>query len=276
MTNRSITAPTKELVYAARQLDYLQTQRIRRAHVFRHIAKQKMQPGATPDVKLINAMVADMAGMEVGIVKSDPTIEILEDKATKAVEKAVKDSVFGAFVKDTQGLGELSFGRLWARMGDPISLPDNSERSIGQLFQYCAVGDPKERRRERGKKTKFNPLVKPRLHMVIEPCIKLTGEPDKNGRIKKRSPYRDVYDEQKELYTGRIHSIKCHQCGGKSPDQEAKQREFEESGQKVRLKNDIPVEAGTPWKPGHIDGHAKLMVKRAFLRDTYEFALQAA
>ena len=45
-----------------------------------------------------------------------------------------------------------------------------------------------------------NPRAKSLVYLMSSNCMKRTGEPDKNGVAKARSPYRNVYEETKAHY----------------------------------------------------------------------------
>ena len=78
------------------------------------------------------------------------------------------------------------------------------ERMVSQLWSYCGYGNA-ERRHRKGMSPEEaaacgNPTAKMLVHLMAVSCMRLTGVPDKNGVVKARSPYRNVYDERRVRY----------------------------------------------------------------------------
>jgi hypothetical protein len=256
--------PPIKVVNAADRLTVIERTRIRRGNGFAALMRRgagvRSNADITPEVR--KQLLDAMTGVDYAIDPAqDPFYDAMEKQAIKELEKAVKDSPYKDFLDERNGVAAKSFGRLWALIGDPIHLPNGDDRSVGQLFQYSGVGNPEKR--EAGKKIHYNPKIGPRLHVIAE-----------NAGVKvKGAYYRDVYDAAKLDAQGRLHSIPCAQCGSKSAEQKAAQAEMDKihGDGVVRLKNDKHAEVGDPWRPGHIDGHAKRIVKREFLRDVWEY-----
>lgn len=269
------TTPPTELIYAANRLLVIEKSRIRRVNAFMALARPALGVAKNTEISKadMESLVMQWIGTDRGVSLSDEVMDHMEKVAVNEIEQAVTGSPFNLFLSERSGMGAKTFGRLWALIGNPLYDAHNDKpRTVGSLFQYCGVGDPTDKR-SKGKKLFHNPKVGPRLHNIAEPCIKLNGEPDKKGRKRARSLYRDVYDEAKEQVANRVHTMPCAQCGSQSAKQKDEQRKADEAfGGAVRLKNDVPAEAGIPWKPGHKHGHAMRMVKRAILRDIYNFS----
>lgn len=262
----TITAPCEVLRDAANRLAHVESERIRRVNTFMSIARREL--GVTSNKEItqddLDRLLATWCGGDRGLTLTDPLLDDIEKQATKTIESEVKDGPYREFVDERLGLGYKSFGRLLAVVGDPIYLTNGDPRTVGQLFQYSGVGDPEDKR-SKGKKLRHNVKVGPRLHNIAETVgVKANGKPH----------YRVVYDEEKARKEGAVHTIPCSQCGSKSAEKQKEQKELDEllGAGAVRVKNDVKASVGTPWRPGHINGHGLRMVKREFLRDLWEEA----
>jgi hypothetical protein len=260
--------PPVEVINPANELLTIERTRIQRNN--RYWSLMRRQAGVRKNVEVpreILEQYGEWAGKKYNLMPDD-WANTLEKRAVKKMEDAVKDSVYAPFIDARAGIAAKSFGRVWAIVGDPCSYMDprskeQMKRSIGQLFQYCGVGDPNNKRRA-GVKLQSNPKAGPRIHVIAE-----------NAGVKvKGAYYRSVYDEAKADALGRLHSSPCAPCGSKSAEQKAAQKEADEAfGGVVTLKNDVPAGEGVPWRLGHIHGHALRQVKREFLRDLYGFSI---
>jgi hypothetical protein len=78
------------------------------------------------------------------------------------------------------------------------------ERMVSQLWSYCGYGNAERKYRigmTAGEAAACgNPTAKMLVHLMAVSCMRLTGVPDKNGVVKARSPYRNVYDERRVRY----------------------------------------------------------------------------
>jgi hypothetical protein len=125
------------------------------------------------------------------------------------------------------------------------------ERTVGQLWSYCGVGDPRRKRRSGMPVDEALACGSPRLHslvfVVASDCVRMNGVPDKNGRTRARSPYRDLYDAVKLKYADKLHNEPCHRCGP--------------SGR--------PAPAGSPWSLSHQHHNALRLVGKRILKDLW-------
>lgn len=116
---------------------------------------------------------------------------------------------------------------------------DTYQRTIGQLWSYCGIGDPERRRHKDMSQDDLLALGKPRLkarcRLIAESFIKAN-----NPR------YRVIYDDAKTRYATRVHDRACPQCHAKE---------------------------GDPWKPGHAHAAALRLVAKRFLQDAYDAEL---
>lgn len=103
-------------------------------------------------------------------------------------------------------------------------------RNVGKLWAYCGHGDPTKRRRKGMTQDEAfglgNPRAKTLIHLLAESCMKQKGspagsvsttkaialEPEADDAVKqatpalstrRRSPYRDTYDQAREKYADR-------------------------------------------------------------------------
>lgn len=153
-------------------------------------------------------------------------VEEMYKKILRNHYRKVVDSRIKKWVEDTNGIGEHLLARLLGEIGDPgIAYPAHWEKSddpevegkrvlvfeepfgrgVRELWSYCGFGDP-ERKRKKGMTQDDalglgNPVAKMLAHEMAKACILQNGAPDKNGRPRARSPYRDYYEQVKEKYS---------------------------------------------------------------------------
>ena len=90
------------------------------------------------------------------------------------------------------------------------------ERMVSQLWSYCGVGDAN--RKHRKGETQQEALAagsrftKALVWNMAQVCIKMVGGEDKNGVVKPRSPYRNVYDDARTYYDTRDEGEHCEKC----------------------------------------------------------------
>lgn len=153
------------------------------------------------------------------------------------------------------------------------------ERTVGQLWSYCGHGDPSRKKRKGMTAEEAfalgNPRAKMIVHLLAESCMKNAGSPARassNTKLdppdaagpnsdgeasscsaskpqtpRRRSPYRDTYDDAKATYIDRVHAVECVRCGP--------------SGK--------PAAIGSPWSPGHQHAAALRLVGKEILRDLW-------
>lgn len=134
--------------------------------------------------------------------------------------------------KEQVGIGDHSLARLLGCIGDPTTAYPSKwivaktveghtcngscgkgrhlvsfqpyRRTVSQLWQYCGVGDPAQRRRRGMDADDISALGNQRakmiIHLIAEGCMKMTGTTP--GRT--RSPYRDVYEQGRLKYADRV------------------------------------------------------------------------
>lgn len=162
-------------------------------------------------------------------------MEAAEDEAWKQLRSTFRRVApeVAAWLKVTHGPGERLVARLLGTIGHPIvahpyrwldEAPDGHEcdpdrcgarhlvaldpflRSASQLRQFCGVGSPDRRVKGMSQEQALrlgNPRAKSLVHLIAEGCMKQTGGMTKNGTVRKRSPYRDIYDDGRLRYAER-------------------------------------------------------------------------
>jgi len=199
-------------------------------------------------LRILTATGVDSDGVSrgFGLAADDPAVAVLEaqvealaatEKAlVKGLEKRLRLHPLHSWVKAQNGLGDKTVGRLLGSLGDPYwhDLHDRP-RSIGELFAFCGVAGPGQRK-QRGQQVTWNPELRMRLWNIVQPIIK-----------NRRSRYRTVYDAGRERYAEKLHTESCVRCGPKGK----------------------PAESGSPWSDGHKHGAAMRLVMREILRDLW-------
>ena len=102
----------------------------------------------------------------------------------------------------------------------PTVQPDGEiffERMVSQLWSYCGVGDASRRHRKGETQEEAlaagSKFTKALIWNMAQSCLKMTGEPDKNGVVKERSPYKNTYDDARAHYDLR-EGQPCEKCKG--------------------------------------------------------------
>lgn len=242
-------APPEELIDNAKLLTWMEKMRIKTANRFtanaaNYLGKAKHKDVTDQEQAQFDAL---MGGTTLPYIQS---LKDKEKRLAKELESIVSDSVWLPFIQERSGLGEKTFGRLWAVVGNPLLRidKDNSEfdRALGNLYQFCGVGDPSFKR--------YNRKARTRLFNIT----------DAIGN-KNFSPYlRHVYESAKANVDDRIHTQPCIVCGSKSPE-----RKELETALGRPLTPDIEAKANTPWKAGHKHAHALRIVGKHFLKEWY-------
>lgn len=160
--------------------------------------------------------------------------------------------------KASNGIGIDRIARLLGHLGHPrIAIPHHwegtgaartliadepFERSVSQLWQYCGVGRPERKRKGMSAgelAAQGNPVLKSQIWLASVECMKCMT-----------SPYRAVYDDAREAYADKLHSVECVRCGP--------------SGK--------PAQVDSPWSPGHQHAAALRKTGKEILRDLWQVA----
>lgn len=125
------------------------------------------------------------------------TLKTLENGAILELQRAMRDHPLGEWAKGVTGVGEKQLGRLLGAIGNPADRPNPAK-----LIAYCGfhvVGGKRPQLRK-GVQPNWNPQAKARAYLIAAQCIKYAG---KDSKHKTRSPYRDVYDREREKWADR-------------------------------------------------------------------------
>ena len=133
------------------------------------------------------------------------------------------------------------------RPGPPMSIPATIESAAGRDGTHARNDSLTDAgvapARRRGQQANWSTQAKTRLYLIAESMIKHRG-----------SAYRHVYDAGRAKYADAVHRVPCVRCGP--------------SGQ--------PAQPGSPLNPGHQHARALRLVMKAFLKDLWQAARQAA
>lgn len=210
-----------------------------------------------------------LANLAAGIQQS-------EADATGQLEAELKKNPLWVWIEAQKGVGAKQAARFLVAIGDPLARPqiihdDGTEeparkRKVSELLSLCGHGDPARRPRKGMTQADAmalgNPEAKKRLRLIAMTCLKLDGKPDKNGRARARSPYRDVYEAARAEYATRIHKDECR---NRKPYWQAPNG----CGTSAHPEWGAP---GTPWRDGHQLGSALRIVGKQFVKDLYREA----
>lgn len=141
---------------------------------------------------------------------ADGLIEI-EKSAIRQLERHMRYSMWGPWLKTVPGVGEKTLARLLASVGDPYwnSLYQRP-RLVSELWAYCGydvvrVGPEAgvARARRKGQKVTWSTEARKRAFIIADTCVK--QKPD--------TRYRKVYDETRVHYSEAVHQVDCVRCG---------------------------------------------------------------
>lgn len=183
-----------------------------------------------------------------------PKMLAAEKVAVRNLERIWRTYPLAPWSKSVTGIGDKSIARLIALTGDPAD-----RDSPASFRQFCGHGSPERVLSKLSKGASQAAVLacgsrraKKQVFLISEACVKANGEPDKNGRPRARSPYRDVYDERKARTVGKLHEGKCKRCGP--------------SGH--------PALPGSPWSDAHRHADAYRIVGKRFLLDLWREAVR--
>ena len=148
--------------------------------------------------------------------------------------------------------------------------------SPAYLHSYCgfAVKNGVAPRATRGKKLGHNALLTATIiGRIVPPIIKLTGEPDKNGRVRALSPYRGPYEDRK-LWTLKTHPPmrepgECPFCDEATAKNKKHREGHDYTRQRTAIGEDCSNLGGAHWTDGHRDNDARRIVGREVLIDLW-------
>lgn len=176
---------------ASDTLDDIEGARIAIANRRGALVRDKNADDTDPDVVILDAVIEQLEAIEHG--------------ATLSLKREIRKQPLGPWIKETKGVGEKQGARLIAAVGgDPYLRPDGTPRTVSQLWAYCGyhVIDGAAARRKKGTKANWSSVAKSRAYLVAEACMK-----------QRESPYRALYDAERERSAGAVHTSECVRCG---------------------------------------------------------------
>lgn len=232
------------LEMAARAVDEAEDFREKTAAHLGELRRLYDRPVDDPEVVLYTQWLADAQGHE--------------KRAIKNLEVCMARHPLGAWQQQQTGIGAKQLGRLLGAILDPYwNSFDDKPRGVYSLWRYCGL-DPVDgvgRRRKRGERGGWNPDAKSRVYLIAEKCTMMcggetvikTGPRAGQTRRLPRSPYRDIYDTEREKYADAVHAHPCAQCG--TPGK--------------------PAEVGSALRLGHQKARAVRKVAKTILKDLW-------
>lgn len=277
---------------------------------------KRTNPGSYAELRMWAEAFADAQTARIafenkdrsGTVVMEAFGEIVED--FKAIEERCRREMVACYqvtvpqsIRDwqarTAGIGESTLARLLGITGDPrMAYPKHwegtgserhlvagepHERSIGQLWQYCGHGAPKNRHVAGDAQALMRngqPDAKKLVHLMAAAQVKTNA---KGG-----SGYRWKYDAEKAKYAERVHSKDCEggfsgalyvKCKTHVPgDQEMtaeeagqvlhglQEKDIRAAGKKPRLGYALK---GDPYQPSHVHAIALRHTGKEILRDLW-------
>ena len=176
---------------ASDTLDDIESARIAIANRRDALIRDKLADEKDPDVEILDTVLEQLAAIEHG--------------ATLSLKREIRKQPLGPWIKETKGIGEKQGARLIAAIGgDPYIRPDGTPRTVSQLWAYCGyhVIDGAAPRRKKGTKSNWSSVAKSRAYLIAEACMK-----------QRESPYRALYDAEREKSAGAVHTSECARCG---------------------------------------------------------------
>lgn len=218
------------LILASVTLDDLEAQRIAQENRYRSLTQSGTSENGLewgyglddrdPQVAAMGAIVDQMKQME--------------HTANLQLQKLMRKHPLGPWVKAQKGIGDKQAARLLGVIGDPYwHSAEDRPRTVSELWAYCGL-KPFQRRRK-GEQANWSDDAKKRVWLIATSCLKAGG------------PYRDVYDQRRELTAERQHAVECVRCGP--------------SGK--------PAQPGTSWSAGHQHADALRIASKRILQDMW-------
>lgn len=251
------------LTTLAKQVDDLEQMRIANGHRVRLMTTDAVDkngvvrglnlPEDNPDVQRVMAIMKSM--------------EAVEAEAIKHVQKYMRNSKWGTWLKQARGVGEKQLARLLGEIGDPYwnsRIDLNRPRTVSELWAYCGLhtipAPPIEGqtplavdsvtaevriapKRRKGVQSNWSEAARKRAWLIATSCVK--APPD--------TKYRMIYDDARVKYEEAVHSYPCAQCGTKE----------------VGAKKATPAAVGSPLRLGHQHARGLRAIAKAVLQDLW-------
>lgn len=247
---------------------------------------KRANPGSYTELRMWAEAFADAQAVRIAFENKERsgTVEMSAFAATVALYRQAEESLrremtacYRATVapgiiewqEGTPGIGESTLARLLGVIGDPVlarprhwegtgrerHLVDGEpfERTVGQLWQYCGHGAPKNRNVKGNAPALMangSPDAKKLTHLLASAQVKSNA---KNG-----TGYRDVYDAAKAKYAEKVHSKDCE--GGFSGALYVKCKTGPDGAYAVK---------GDPYQPSHVHAIALRHTGKEILKDLW-------
>lgn len=241
----------------AAQVDDLEKLRIASTHRYRLLAHAEEDSDGIvrgaglgiehPEVKRLSVAIAGMKELEEQVIKN--------------LQRFMRHSAWGPWLRQAKGVGEKQLARLLAATGDPYwHVVHERPRTVTELWAYCGYhtvpvgGEGKTivvpegelppldayfaaPRRQKGVQANWSEDGRKRAYLIATSCLK---QPE-------GTRYRDIYNATRAKHADAVHTVTCVRCGP--------------SGK--------PALAGDPLSPGHQHGRALRKVAKEVLKDLW-------
>lgn len=146
----------------------------------------------------------------------------------------------------------------------------------GHLLSYCGLA-PKDGRapiKAKGKRLGHNGFITGvAIGRVAVSIIKMSGGVDKNGRVRSRSPYRDVYDDRRawtmESHPPMMLHGECAFCDEATAWTKDYRAQHEHERQRKSVGKDCSNMGGVHWTDGHRHRDATRVIAREVFIDLW-------
>lgn len=185
-------------------------------------------------------------------------LDVAQRDATRNLERMMRHHPLGLWVKAQRGLGDKQAARLLAAVGDPYwHAVEQRPRTVSELWAYSGYR-PGQRRRK-GERANWSADAKMRAYLIAESCkrqlVRPCALPDGQAWAVHLddcacSPYRVLYDRERERLVDTAHPEPCVRCGPAGS----------------------PAAAGTARAAGHVQAMALRRVAKEVLADLWREA----
>jgi hypothetical protein len=155
-----------------------------------------------------------------------------EHQGALSLQYQMRHHPLGPWLAAQRGIGEKQGARLLATIGDPYMRPQITRedgtvepprpRLVSELWSYCGLGDAGKQVRRKYVKANWSSKAKSRAYLIAESCMKTLRKPctraDGDDFAVHAggchcSPYRLLYDAERERLANAVHATECIRCG---------------------------------------------------------------
>lgn len=236
----------------------------------RHLAKQALgiedmhksltlQMGAFVRMGLPEAALAEAKDAHAALKRKC-------DQLKRATWRAMKGEAIYDFAESVHGLGPA----VSLFLGNAPELTEFP--SPAHLWSYCGLIPGKGRKK--GQRAMYSPRLKAyAIARLAEPCVKLKGGEDKNGKALALSPYRDVYDARKarttQTHPPMMEPGECEFCDRARSETKALRAKKNQARERTTVAMDCANVGGVHWTDGHRHADAMRVTAKAILLDLW-------